>query len=67
MADLAKANQALARVSERLAARPDLAAFLHYVAQEAIAQLGAEAAILSVFEESRHVLQAVACGQEYRN
>jgi len=59
-AELAKANEALARASERLVNQPDLAAFLNHIALEAIAQLGADAAMLSILDEQRQVLQAVA-------
>jgi signal transduction histidine kinase len=60
VAELAKANEALARASERLAEQPDLSAFLSHIVLEAIVQLGADAAMLSLLDEQRQVLQAVA-------
>jgi signal transduction histidine kinase/PAS domain-containing protein len=59
-AELVKANEALARASERLAEQPDLSAFLSHIALEAIAQLDADAAMLSILDESRQVLKSVA-------
>ncbi|MBD2102655.1 GAF domain-containing protein [Leptolyngbya sp. FACHB-261] len=58
--ELAKANEALARASERLADQPDLSAFLSHITLEAIAQLGADAGMLTVLDEQRQVLRAVA-------
>jgi PAS domain S-box-containing protein len=58
--ELVKANEALARASERLAEQPDLSAFLRHIALEAIAQLNADAAMLSILDESRQVLKSVA-------
>lgn len=59
-AELAKANEALARAAERLVEQPDLSAFLHHITLEAIAQLDADAAMLSIVDEQRQVLRAVA-------
>lgn len=59
-AELKKANEALARTSQRLAEQPDLSAFLSHVALEAIAQLGADSAMLSIVDEDRQVLRMAA-------
>ncbi|XGV97680.1 MAG: GAF domain-containing protein [Leptolyngbya sp. BL-A-14] len=59
-AKLAKANEALASTSERLAEQPDLSAFLSHIALETIAQLGADAAMLSILDQRCQVLRAVA-------
>jgi len=59
-AELAKANEALARTSQRLVEQPDLSAFLSHVALEAIAQLNADSAMISVLDEQHQVLRAVA-------
>ncbi|MBD2465982.1 GAF domain-containing protein [Oscillatoria sp. FACHB-1407] len=58
--ELAKANEALARTSQRLSEQPDLSAFLSHVALEAIAQLDADAAMISMLDEQHQTLRAVA-------
>ncbi len=60
VAELAKANSALAGTCARLANQPDLSAFLGYVVLEAVAQLKADAGVLSILNEQRGVLQGVA-------
>jgi len=59
-AELAKANEVLARASERLVEQPDLSAFLSHIALEAIAQLNADAAMLTILDKQDQVLRAVA-------
>ncbi|PSB64386.1 hypothetical protein C7B79_09890 [Chroococcidiopsis cubana CCALA 043] len=59
-AELAKANEALARTSSRLAEQPDLSSFLGHITMEAIAQLGADAGHLTILNEQRQTLCTVA-------
>jgi signal transduction histidine kinase len=54
-AELAKANDVLARASSRLTDQPDLNAFLGHITLEATAQLGANAAHIMLFDEQREV------------
>ncbi|MBD2463522.1 GAF domain-containing protein [Oscillatoria sp. FACHB-1407] len=60
VAELKKANEALARTSQRLSEQPDLSAFLSHVALEAIAQLDADAAMISMLDKQHQTLRAVA-------
>lgn len=55
-AELAKANEALARASERLAEQPDLSAFLSHLMFEAMAQVGADGGHLTLYDKQRDVI-----------
>jgi len=55
-AELAKANEALARMSSRLADKPDLAVFLGHIMLEAVAQVGADGGHLTTYDKQRDVI-----------
>jgi DNA-binding CsgD family transcriptional regulator len=55
-AELAKANEALARTSSRLAEQPDLSAFLNHLMIEAMAQVGADGGHLTIYDKQRDII-----------
>lgn len=61
---LSKANEALARTSERLTAQTDLSAFLGQVVIEAVTQMDAADGHLLTLDEERNVLQTVVLVQD---
>lgn len=64
--DLAKTTTALKNSLDRLAANPDLDAFLGYVTLEAVSQLGADAGHLTIFNEQRETLSTAVHVQQER-
>jgi len=66
VADLAKTNTALKNSLDRLAANPDLNAFLGYVTLEAVSQLAADAGHLTIFNQQRETLSTAVHVQQER-
>jgi signal transduction histidine kinase/PAS domain-containing protein len=55
-AELKKANEALARTSQRLAEQPDLSGFLGHIMLEAVAQMGADGGHLTTYDPQQEII-----------
>uniref|UniRef100_UPI0016830CA2 GAF domain-containing protein n=1 Tax=Oscillatoria sp. FACHB-1407 TaxID=2692847 RepID=UPI0016830CA2 len=55
-AELAKANEVLARTSSRLAEQPDLSGFLGHIMLEAVAQIGADGGHLTTYDPQQEMI-----------